>query len=136
MSFRRSVLGLVGAAAIALAACSTTGSSASPGASGVTLPNPASLNPASITAGLEGFCADFASKLVAKWPNIDASTAASLGPVVQQWAGKTELAPVQADVTKIGAWVTASATAGSVSTPPPDVTTSFNNLKAFADANC
>ena len=33
-------------------------------------------------------------------------------------------------------WITTMATGGSVSTPPPDVTTAFDKLKAFADTNC
>ena len=46
------------------------------------------------------------------------------------------MASVQADVTTIGTWVSAMATGGSVSTPPADVTTAFDHLKAFADTNC
>ena len=78
------------------------------------------------SVALEGFCADFASKIEATWPNIDASTAAALAPVVSQWADKAEMAEVKADVTTIATWITTMATAGSVSTPPPDVTTAFD----------
>ena len=138
MSVRRSALALLGAAMLAVAACSSTGSSAVPSVAipSLTVPNPASLNPASITAGLQGFCADFASKIEATWPNIDSSTATALAPVVSQWADKAEMAEVKADVTTIAAWITTMATGGSVSTPPPDVTTAFANLKTFADSKC
>jgi len=136
MSIRRSILALVGAAAIALAACSTAGSSGAPAASGVTLPNPASLNPASVTAGLQGFCADVAAKLTATWPNVDASTAAALGPVMQQWAAKQEVASEQADIAKIATWLAAMGSAGAAASPPADVQTAFDHLKVFAGTNC
>jgi hypothetical protein len=138
MSVRRSALVLLGVATLAFAACSSTGSSAVPSVAipSVTVPNPASLNPASITAGLQGFCADFASKVTAKWPNIDASTAVSLGPVMQEWAGKPELGTVKADIATIATWVTTQATAGSAASPPANVTTAFDNVKTFAANNC
>jgi hypothetical protein len=138
MSVRRSVLALLGAAMFAVAACSSTGSSAVPSVAipSLTVPNPASLNPASITAGLQGFCADFASKVTAKWPNIDAATAASLGPVMQEWANKPELGTVKADIATIATWVTTQATAGSVASPPADVNTAFDHVKTFAANNC
>src|SRR5690349_2267405 len=100
MSVRRSVLAFLAAAILAVAACSSTGSSAAPSVAipSLTVPNLSSLTPASVTAGLQGFCADFASKVTAKWPNIDASTAASLGPVMQEWANKPELGTVKADI--------------------------------------
>ena len=63
------------------------------------------------SVALEGFCADFASKIEATWPNIDASTAAALAPVVSQWADKAEMAEVKADVTTIATWITTMATA-------------------------
>lgn len=127
MSFRRSILGLLGVAVLSVAACSGTASSGVPS---ISIPS------ALPSLALEGFCADFQSKLQASWPNIDASTAASLGPVVSQWASKPEMTSVQADVATIGAWVTQAATASSVSTPPPDVMTAFDRVKAFADSNC
>jgi len=138
MSVRRSALALLGAAMLAVAACSSTGSSAVPSVAipSLTVPNPASLNPASITAGLQGFCADFASKVTARWPNIDASTAASLGPVMQEWANKPELGTVKADIVTIATWVTTRATAGSVASPPADVSTAFDHVKTFAANNC
>jgi hypothetical protein len=133
MSYRRSVLGLLGGAVLAVAACGSTGTS---GAPSIVVPSGLVPSGAVPSVALEGFCADFASKVEATWPNIDASTAASLGPVVTQWASKPEMASVQADATVIGTWITAMATAGSASTPPPDVSTAFDHLKAFADANC
>jgi len=143
MSVRRSVLALLGAATLAFAACSSTGSSAVPSLAipslaipSLTVPNRASLNPASLTAGLQGFCADFASKVTAKWPNIDAATAASLAPLMQQWANKPELGSVKGDIGTIAAWVATQATAGSVASPPANVSTAFDNVKTFAANNC
>jgi hypothetical protein len=133
MSYRRSLLGLLGGAVLAVAACASTGTSGAP-----SLVIPSGLVPSGAlpSLALEGFCADFASKIEATWPNIDASTAATLGPVVSQWASKPEMASVQADATTIAAWITTMASGSSVSTPPPDVATAFDHLKAFADANC
>jgi hypothetical protein len=137
MSIRRSVIALVGVAALSLAACSSTGASGAPGASGITLPSSLpSIDLQSAAAGLEGFCADFRDKVAAKWPNIDASTAATVGPLVQQWATKAELSTVKGDIATIGTWVSSMVTAGAASTPPPDVTTAFDNIKTFADSNC
>ena len=131
MSYRRSLLGLLGAAVLAVAACAGTG----PSGGSVSLPSVAL--PSSLpSVALEGFCADFASKIEASWPNIDASTAQSLAPVVSQWASKPEMASVQADATTIGTWIAAMASGSAVSTPPPDVATAFDHLKAFADTNC
>ena len=128
MSFRRSVFGLLGVAVLSVAACSGTASSGVPS---ITIPSGALPSIA-----LEGFCAEFTSKLEASWPNIDASTAATLAPVVSQWASKPEMTSVQTDVATIGAWVTQAATATAVSTPPPDVMTAFDHVKAFAESNC
>ena len=137
MSIRRSVLALVASAAIGLAACSATGASGAPGASGVTLPSSLpSIDLQSAAAGLEGFCADFRDKVAATWPNLDATTAASLAPLMQTWAGKAEVATVKADIATIATWVGSMVTSGAASTPPPDVTTAFDNVKAFADSNC
>jgi hypothetical protein len=133
MSYRRSLLGLLGGAVLAVAACGSTGTSGVPS---IVVPSGLIPSGAVPSLALEGFCADFASKIEATWPNIDASTATSLGPVVGQWASKPEMASVQTDATTIGTWITAIATAGSVSTPPPDVSTAFDHLKAFADTNC
>jgi hypothetical protein len=132
MSYRRSLLGLLGGAVLAVAACGSTGTSGAP-----SLAIPSGILPSALpSVALEGFCADFQSKLEASWPNIDASTAATLGPVVTQWASKPEMASVQADTTTIGTWIASMATGSSVSSPPPDVTTAFDHLKTFADANC
>ena len=133
MSYRRSLLGLLGGAVLFVSACASTGTS---GAPSIVVPSNLIPSGAVPSVALEGFCADFASKIEATWPNIDATTATSLGPVVSQWASKPEMASVQADATVIGTWVTAMATAGSASTPPPDVSTAFDHLKAFADTNC
>ena len=137
MSIRRSVLALVAGATIGLAACSSTGASGAPGASGLTLPSSLpSINLQSAAAGLEGFCADFRDKVATTWPNVNAATAASLAPLLQTWAGKAEVATVKADITTMATWAGSMLTSGSASSPPPDVTTAFDNLKAFADSNC
>jgi len=134
MSYRRSLLGLLGGAVLAVSACAGTGSSGAPSLAlpSITIPSGGALP----SVALEGFCADFQSKLAVSWPNIDASTAAALAPVVSQWADKAEMAEVKADVTTIATWITSMATAGSASSPPPDVTTAFDNIKAFADSKC
>jgi hypothetical protein len=132
MSIRRSLIGLVGVAAFALAACSSTASSGLPTlpASGVASAAPSG------SAALQGFCADFAAKVAAKWPNIDSSTAVTLAPLIQQWATKPEMSSVAADATTVFTWVSGIATAGAAASPPADVMTAFDHLKAFADANC
>jgi hypothetical protein len=131
MSYRRSLTGLLGAAVLAVAACTGTGPS------GGSVSVPSVVIPSTIpSVALEGFCAEFASELEAKWPNIDASTATTLAPVVQKWAAKPEMASVQADVTTIGTWVASLATGTTVSSPTPEAATSFDHLKAFADTNC
>jgi hypothetical protein len=134
MSYRRSLLGLLGGAVLLVSACASTGASGAPSLAlpSITIPSGGALP----SVALEGFCADFASKIEATWPNIDSSTAAALAPIVSQWADKAEMSEVKADVTTIAAWITTMATGGSVSTPPPDVTTAFGNLKAFADSKC
>jgi hypothetical protein len=139
MSIRRSLIGLVAAASVALSACSSTTSS---GVSSVVIPSVA-LPPIALpsiavpsASGLEGFCADFASKVAAKWPNIDASPGAAVAPLFTQWAAKAEMAAVRADVATIGVWLTATAAAGTVASPPPAITTAFDHLKAFADSSC
>lgn len=132
MPVRPSILSLVAAAAFALAACA--GSTASP-----TLAIPSELPsvPASIsTEGLEGFCADFAGELQADWPNVDATTAASLGTVVSEWSANPELSTISADVQAIGTWLASQATATTVASPPPEVQTAFDNIATFADSNC
>ena len=132
MSYRRSLLGLLGWAVLAVSACASTGTSGVP-----SLAVPSNILPSALpSVALEGFCADFQSKLAASWPNIDASTAAALGPVVTEWASKPEMASVQADATTIGTWIASMASGSTVSSPPPDVTTAFDHLKAFADTNC
>ena len=133
MSYRRSVLGLLGGAVLAVAACASTGTS---GAPSIVVPSGLIPSGAIPSVALEGFCADFQSKLAATWPNVDASTATSLGPVISEWASKPEMASVQADATTIGTWIASMASGSSVSSPPPDVTTAFDHLKAFADTNC
>jgi lipoprotein-anchoring transpeptidase ErfK/SrfK len=136
MSIRRSVIAFVAIVAFALAACSSTGASGAP-ASGITLPSSLpSLDLQSAAAGLEGFCADFRDKVAAKWPNVDASTAAAIAPLVQQWATKAELSTVKTDVATIGTWVSSMVAGGAAATPPPDVTSAFDNIKTFADSNC
>ena len=132
MSIRRSILGLTGAAVLAVAACTGASSSGSP-----TLTLPSIAIPSALpSVALEGFCADFASKVETAWPTIDASTAAAIAPLIRQWAEKPETSSVKTDVTTIVAWITQAATATSVSSPPPDVMTAFDRIKTFADTNC
>ena len=134
MSYRRSLLGFLGGAVLLVSACASTGASGAPSLAipSITIPSDGALP----SVALEGFCADFASKIEATWPTIDASTATSLGPVVSAWASKPEMASVQADATVIGTWIASMASGSAVATPPPDVTTAFDHLKAFADTNC
>jgi hypothetical protein len=132
MSVRRSILGLVAAAALGVAACA--GSTASPS---IALPSELPSVPASIsTEGLEGFCAEFAGELQADWPNVDAATASSLASVVSSWSTNPELSTISGDVQTIGAWLTAAATATAVPSPTTEVQTAFDNIATFADANC
>ena len=132
MSFRRSVIGLIGAAVLSVAACS----SGTPSGGSLAIPSITIPSGALPSVALEGFCAEFASKIEATWPNIDASTATALAPIVSQWASKPEMASVQADAATIGTWISQAATGSNVSSPPPDVVTAFDHLKAFADTNC
>ena len=139
MSIRRSLIGLVAAAGVALSACSASTSSGAPSVAipSIALPSLALPSIAVPSAsGLEGFCADFTSKVAAKWPNIDASTAAAVAPLFTQWAAKAEMASVRVDVATIGVWLTATAAAGTVASPPPNVATAFDHVKAFADSSC
>ncbi len=138
MSIRRLLLGLLGAATITLAACSTTGSSSAPtpASTQVSAPAASPAGSASGAAGLQGFCGDVAAKLMASWPNIDAATAASLGPVLTAWASKPEVASEQADITTIAAWLTTMGSGAAAASPTADVQMAFDHLKTFADTNC
>ena len=155
MSTRRPMLALLALAMIGLAACSSTASSLAPTAAPTpeTLPSVESVAPsvepsaavsaapsgsaaASMSAGLQSFCADFQAKLAATWPNIDASTAASLGPTIQAWVNSPDVEPVKADISTIATWITTQATAGSLASPPADVTTAFDDIKSFATSHC
>ena len=130
MSIRRPILGLVAVAVFALSACAGASPSAVPS---VELPSlPASIG----TGDLEGFCADFASTLAADWPNIDQSTANELGSVVTEWSTNPALESIRTDVQTIATWLTTTVQSGTASSPPPEVGTAFQNLTAFADANC
>ena len=132
MSVRRSMLGIVAAAAFGLAACA--GSTADPS---IALPSELPSVPASIsTEGLEGFCAEFAGELQADWPNVDAATASSLASVVSSWSTNPELSTISGDVQTIGAWLTTAATATAVPSPTAEVQTAFDNIVTFAVANC
>lgn len=132
MSVRRSILGLVAAAAFSLAGCA--GSTASPS---IALPSELPTVPASISSeGLEGFCAEFVNELQTDWPNVDAATASSLASVVSSWSTNPELSTITGDVQTIGAWLTTAATATAVPSPTAEVQTAFGNIEAFAEANC
>lgn len=136
MSIRRLLLGLLGAATITLAACSSTGSSATPTPASTAVSEPAPPAASGSAAGLQGFCADVAAKLTATWPNVDAATAASLGPVLQTWASKPEVASQQADITTIATWLVSVGSGGAAASPPADVQLAFDHLKTFAGTNC
>ncbi len=86
MSIRRSLIGLVAAAAVALSACSSATSSGVPSVAIPSVALPSLAVPSA--SGLQGFCADFAAKVAAKWPNIDASTATAVAPLFTQWASE------------------------------------------------
>ncbi len=130
MSTRRSLLALVALAAFALSACAGTSASAIPS---VAVPSvPASIG----TGDLQGFCEDFAGALASDWPDIDQSTANELSSVVTEWSADPALGSVKGDVQTIGTWLATTAQSGTASSPPPDVETAFQNVTAFADANC
>ena len=134
MSVRVSILGLVAAAAIGLAACS--GATAS-GVPSVAIPSDLPTVPASISSeGLEGFCADFVNELQTDWPNVDATTASALASVVSSWSTNPELSTISGDVQVIGSWLATAATATAVPSPTAEVQTAFTNIQAFAEANC
>jgi hypothetical protein len=127
---RRPILGFVAAAAFALSACAGTSPSAVPS---VELPSlPASIG----TGDLQGFCEDFAGALAADWPNIDQSTANELGSVVTEWSTNPALESIRGDVQTIATWLTTTVQSGAASSPPAEVEAAFQNLTAFADANC
>jgi ABC-type glycerol-3-phosphate transport system substrate-binding protein len=130
MSYRRSLLGLVAIAAIGLGGCSGTSASAVPS---VSVPSvPASIG----TGDLQGFCEDFAGTVSDDWPNIDQSTASELSSIVTEWSTNPGLDSVKGDVQTIGTWLTSMAQSGTAASPPADVETAFQNISAFADANC
>jgi hypothetical protein len=130
MSYRRSLLGLVAFTAFALSACSGTSST---GAPSVAIPSvPASIG----TGDLQGFCEDFAGTIASDWPDIDQSTASELSSVVAEWSTNPRLESVRGDVQTIGTWLTTAAQSGAAASPPADVQTAFQNMSAFADANC
>jgi hypothetical protein len=130
MSIRRSILGLAAVAAFAASACAGTSASSIPS---VEVPSvPASIG----TGDLQGFCEDFASTLAADWPDIDQSTANELSSVVTEWSTTPGLDSIRGDVQTIGTWLTTTAQSGAASSPPADVQTAFDNITAFADANC
>ena len=85
---------------------------------------------------LEGFCADFASRVEGTWPNIDQSNAIVIGPLFNQWSTVAALAPIAGDLGTIFQWITLASISTNPATPPPDVSAAFDKVKAFADANC
>jgi len=139
LSIRRSALGLLGAAVLAVSACSSTGASSLPNASAIASAI-ASLAPAGSAIvdpnSLEGFCAAFTDAVAPKWPNIDASTAATVGPIIREWANIAALSTVKADATTVFDWVATQSVSTTTASPPPDVTAAFDRIKAFADTNC
>lgn len=151
MSAKRTLLGLIVGSAIGLAACSGTSSpTTAPSVAPVTSPSEVASPSMAASAGastsastsasgsaeLEGFCADFTSKLAASWPNIDASTAATLGPVVRAWSTNAAASGISADVKVVFDWLAVASIGTATASPPPDVMTAFDHIKAFADANC
>lgn len=148
MTTRRIVLGSL--LALAVAACSGSASNAPT----TTTPTVAASAPAASTGtgpstgtgagssaavdpnGLAGFCATFASDIQSTWPNIDAATAARIGPLFRSWADGTDFTPVKADLTTIFTWLALQSIATASATPPPDVATAFDHVKTFATSNC
>ena len=147
MSTKRTIIGLIVGSAIGLAACSGTSSpTTAPSVAPVTSPSEVASPSMAASAGastsasgsaeLQGFCADFTSKLAASWPNIDASTAATLGPVVREWSTNAAASGISADVKVVFDWLAVASIGTATASPPPDVMTAFDHIKAFADANC
>ena len=139
MTTRRILLGAL--LALSFAACSnnasvapTTGSAAPTGAAstGTGAGSSAIIDPTS----LQGFCATFASDVSSTWPNIDAATAGRIGPQFRTWADSTDFTSVKADMTTVFNWLATASISTATATPPADVMTAFDHIKAFADSNC
>jgi hypothetical protein len=138
------------AGSIAIGACSGGGTPAPSAASSSVAPA-SSAPPASASAAtsasaagstavdpntLEGFCADFASRVESTWPNIDQSNAIVIGPLFNQWSTVAALAPIAGDLGTVFQWMTVASISTSASTPPPDVSAAYDRIKVFADSNC
>ena len=152
MSARLTILGLIVGSAIGLAACSGTSSpsaaapsvapSVAPAASPSEAASASTEASASVStsgsgsAELQGFCADFTSKLAASWPNVDASTATTLGPIVREWSTNAAASGIAADAKVVFDWLAVASIGTTTASPPPDVMTAFDHIKAFADSNC
>lgn len=127
MTHRRSLFGWLLVTALVVGGCSGTAPS---GAPSIDVPETV---PAS---GLEGFCAEFAAELGEDWPDVDASTAAALGTVIEEWSTNPDLATISNDVRTLGSWLASMAQSGAAASPPGDVNTAFDNIRSFADSNC
>jgi hypothetical protein len=85
---------------------------------------------------LEGFCADFQTNVAANWPNVDATTASTMAAALQDRMDDPAMASVQSDLSTITTWLGSVATQSAIGTPPPEVSTAFDDLTAFADSSC
>lgn len=150
MFVRHLLLALLGATAIAVAACAESGSSSAPSRAtprasdtapgspgGVALrvaPIDAPAPSASDSPDLPGFCAQIAHPVIASWPNLDPMVAASLGPAMNDWAMRPEVASLQEDLATVAMWLLASA--GAAASPPADIQVAVDHLRTFAKTNC
>ena len=150
MFVRRSFLGILGAASIAVAACATPGSNSTPSTSMPPATEAASGSPAAIVLemasddarsaapsevpDLPAFCAEVAGRLSGSWPDLGSNAAVYLGSTMNDWAMKPEVAVLQDDLATIAMWLLGSA--GATATPPSDVHAAVDHLKRFALANC
>src|SRR5262245_4943380 len=123
MSIRDRLMGLLGAATIALAACATSAPSVAPSPS--TPPASATMSvsveemaieaapadapspSASVVADVPGFCVQVAATLASSWPNLDSATAATLGPAMNDWAMRPGFAALQEDLATVAMWLLA-----------------------------
>ena len=81
------------------------------------------------------FCQAWKADVAANWPP-DASTAARIAPMFTQWAQSPAFATVGADLTAVGTWLTAQASATTVTAPDANTTAAYGRVATFVAANC
>ena len=79
-------------------------------------------------------CAEIAHRVIASWPDLDPMVAASLGPAMNDWAMRPDVASLQEDLATVAMWLLASA--GAAALPPADIQVAVDHLRTFAKANC